>query len=354
MRLLELGEDVFESAIVDSCVLLLRKGGGSVGAFPAVDMDRLPGSGFPPDESLWGWARPDVDAPWSVLSPAEQTAMDKMRAKGTPLREWDVKIRRGVTTGYNEAFIVDEATKRELVAEDPKSAEIIAPILRGRDIQRYRAMWAGLYLIATIPAMKVDIDEYPAVEKYLLSFGKDRLEQSGKRLADGRKSRSRTGHSWFELQVATAYYEEFAKEKLFWMQMSGDSGRFAYSNDEIYCNQKGFVATGKHLKYMCSILNSALSAWFLKNTGVTTGMGLVQWDRFSVERFPIPKLAVARQRPFIRLIDAILEAKDADPGADVSRLEREIDRLVYALYGLTEREADAIERGLALMRASKG
>ncbi len=353
LRLLELGEGVFESAIVDSCVLLLRKGGGSGGAFPAVDMDRLADGGFPPDENLWGRARPDGDAPWSVLSLAEHIIMDKMRAKGTPLRGWDVKIRMGIKTGYNEAFIIDETTKRALAEEDPKSAEIIAPILRGRDIQRYRARWAGLYLIATIPAMNVDIDEYPAVEKYLMSFGKDRLEQSGKKLADGRKSRSRTGHSWFELQVATAYYEEFAKEKLLWIELV-EKGRFAYHNGVMFCVNTAYTMTGESIKYLCALLNSNLVTWFMKNTALNSGMGTTRWVRFTVETIPIPKLAATRQRPFVRLIDAILEAKDADPDADVSRLEREIDRRVYDLYGLTDREAAAIERSLAPTRASKG
>ncbi len=90
-------------------------------------MDRLPNSDFPPDESLWGRARPDGETPWSILSPLEQSVMDKMQALGTPLREWGVKINRGILTGYNDAFIIDETTRKALVAKDPKSAESSSP-----------------------------------------------------------------------------------------------------------------------------------------------------------------------------------------------------------------------------------
>ena len=96
-----------------------------------------------------------------------------------------------------------------------------------------------------------------SVKEHLLSIGEDRLEQGGKQLPDGRRSRKKTQHSWFELQDSIAYHEEFAKEKLFWMDMS-NQGRFAYSDTEMYCNDKGFIMTGKALKYLCGILNSTL------------------------------------------------------------------------------------------------
>ena len=351
LRLLELGKDVFASAIVDSNVLILRKGGGSV-SFPAVDMDTSPTGDFPPQESLWGEVRLDGEAPWSILSPVEQGVMGKMRAAGTPLAEWDVRINRGVLTGYNDAFIINDATRRALIAEHPKSAEIIKPVLRGRDIQRYQAEWAGLWLITTFPSIGIAIDDYPAVKKHLSSFDKDRLEQTGATLPNGRRSRKKTQNAWFETQDAIAYYEEFTKEKLFWMDMS-PRGKFAYSDVEVYCNNKGFIMNGASLKYLCAILNSSTITWLMKNTARTTGMGLIQWEKFAVQRLPIPKVSTAKQRPFINLVDEILEAKAADPEADTSRQETEIDELVYELYGLTEEESTTIERRLGLVHGSE-
>ena len=110
LLLMELGKDVFESAIVDSSVLILRAGGPSQ-PFRAVDMDRVKSAEVPPPNELWGQVRPDGDAPWSVMSLTGHGILDKMRAKGTPLKEWDVSIYRGATTGYNNAFIVDSKTR---------------------------------------------------------------------------------------------------------------------------------------------------------------------------------------------------------------------------------------------------
>ena len=224
-----------------------------------------------------------------------------------------------------------------MVAQDPKSAEIIKPVLRGRDIQRYQAQWAGLWLIATFPSLHLDVNDYPAIKRHLLSHDKERLEQAGKTLADGSKSRKKTPHRWFELQDTCAYHAQFKEEKLFWMHMS-PKGRFAYSDSEIYCNQKAFFLTGDSLKYLCAILNSALVTWLIKNTAVTTGMGLTQWDKFVVDKIPIPMISVPEQRPFVDMVDRILSAKADNPSADIHADEAEIDRLAYSLYKLTSQE----------------
>ena len=350
LLLVELGKDVFKSAIVDSGVLILHVGGSSQ-AFSAVDMDRVKSAEVPPPSELWGQVRPDSDAPWSILSHAEQSVMEKMQAKGTPLKDWDISIYRGVTTGYNNAFIIDDTTKEALMSADPISADIIKPVLRGRDIQRYQARWASRWLITTFPTLELDIDDYPAVKKHLLNLGKERLEQSGKALSDGSKARKKTQHSWFELQDSTAYHKEFYKEKLLWIELV-EEGRFAYDDSGIYGEATTFIMTGVSLKYLCAILNSTLTRWFLQQIAPTSGMGTFRWKKVYVETIPIPKLSAAKQLPFVQLVDEILKAKAANSDADTSHLEWEIDRLVYNLYDLTEEEDTAIERSLGLIHAS--
>jgi len=340
--LLELGKDVFESAIVDSSILLLRQGKGSAKPFPAVDLDQVETTDFPPPTWLWGSVAPEGDAPWSILSVGEQSIMEKIRTKGTPLRHWDVTMYRGVTTGLNEAFIIDENIRAVLVAADPKSAEILKPVLRGRDIQRYRVDWKGLWLITTLPALGINIDDYPAVREYLLSLSKARLEQSGKKLPDGKKSRKRTNNAWHELQDACAYYEEFVKEKLFWMDLT-ERGRFAYAIGETFCLNTAFMMTGYGVKYLCAVLNSTMATWFMGTTALNSGMGVTRWIKHTVEQIPVPKISPAQQKPFIQLIDHILQAKAVNPSADTSALEAEIDRLVYQLYELTTEEIAVVE-----------
>ncbi len=341
LRLLELGKDVFESAIVDSSVLILRAG-GAADSFPGVDLDRLTNKSIPPRNDSWGRVRPDGEAPWSILSPLELSVLDKMRSKGTPLQEWDITIYRGITTGLNEAFIVDNKTKEKLIAHDPKSAEILKPVVRGRDIRRFHVKWNGQWLIAMFPALGLSVEDYPAVKKHLLSFGKERLEQSGKTFANGTKSRKKTGYAWYEIQDTCAYHADFTKEKLLWMDMA-PRGRFAYSDEEMYCNDKGFMLTGVDLKYLCAILNSTLITWLVRNDALTTGMGLIQWKKFAVERIPVPQVTLDQQRSFVQVVDRILATRNADLQVDHGEEDAEIDRLVYALYGLTDKEVAAVE-----------
>ena len=341
LLLMELGKDVFESAIVDSSVLVLRAGGVSQ-PFRAVDMDRVKSAEVPPPNELWGQVHPDGDAPWSVMSLTGHGILDKMRAKGTPLKEWDVSIYRGATTGYNNAFIVDSKTREALVSADPKSAEIIKPVLRGKDIQRFRSRWAGQWLITIFPARQLDIEDFPAIKRHLLNFGKEKLEQSGRVLPDGSKARKKTSHSWFELQDATAYHKEFSKEKLIWMDLT-EQGRFAFDDGSVFCMDTTFMMIGKPVKYLCAVLNSTLATWFMRNTALTSGMGVTRWKRFTVERIPIPKLSAEERRPFIQLVDRILAAKSTDPGVDTRELEKQIDALVYGLYGLTNEEIRTVD-----------
>ena len=139
------------------------------------------------------------------------------------------------------------------------------------------------------------------------------------------------------MQDTCAYHADFSKEKLLWMDMSPE-GRFAYSDEEMYCNNKGFIMTGGQLKFLCAVLNSTLLTWMMSNTARTTGMGLLQWEKFAVERLPVPIVAVKRQRQLVEHVDRILTAKSKDLEADTRKEEAEIDRLVFRLYELTDEE----------------
>ena len=160
---------------------------------------------------------------WVILSPIEQSIKRKIEAVGTPLKDWDINIYRGVLTGYNEAFIISTEKREEILAncksedERTRTAELIRPILRGRDIKRYGYDWAGLYLIATFPSRHYDIEMFPAVKKHLLSFGIERLEQTGKtHIVNGEKvkARKKTSNKWFETQDSISYWEDFNLPKI--------------------------------------------------------------------------------------------------------------------------------------------
>ena len=334
--LLELGKDVFDEAIVDASVLLLRQGvrnNRKQGAIRAVDIDHLGDGDFPPPAEQWGRARPNGDAPWSILSATEQSVMDKMLAVGTPLKDWDIAIYRGITTGLNEAFIIDNRTKDALVAEDPKSAEIIKPVVRGRDIRRYRAAWTGLWIIDThngyadTPA--IDVSHYPAVKAHL----DNHYEQLEKRYDKGRTP--------YNLRNC-AYHADFGKEKLLWIELVND-GRFAYDSSGLYGEATTFLLTGESIKYLCAVLNAKLIRWFLEKVAPTSGMGTLRWKKVYVERLPIPRITGPRQQHFSQLVDRALMPKADGQDTGTSEIEAEIDAGVYQLYGLTASEIAAVE-----------
>jgi hypothetical protein len=139
-----------------------------------------------------------------------------------------------------------------LIAEDPKSVEIIRPLLRGRDIKRYGYEYANLYLITTFPSLKIGIELYPAVKQHLLSFGYDRLKQTGEVGA-----RKKTNNQWFETQDSIGYWEDFYKQKIIYPNMTKFLP-FVYDDKGFLANQKCFIITGKHVAFLSAFFNSSL------------------------------------------------------------------------------------------------
>ena len=213
--------------------------------------------------------------PWVILSPIEQSIKAKIEKYGTPLKNWNVNIYRGILTGCNEAFIIDAAKKNELIAKDPNSAQIIRPILRGRDIKRYSYEFANLYLICTFPSKHYDIEHFPAVKDWLINgdwvlpkspigTGKLRLEQTGAEHIVGGikfKSRKKTNNKWFETQDSINYWDDFSKPKIVFSRISTKEPCFAYETEGMFTNDTGYIITGEHLDYLLNKLCSDLY-WF--------------------------------------------------------------------------------------------
>ena len=144
---------------------------------------------------------------WTILSPIEQSIKSKIDAVGIPLKNWDIKINRGILTGFNDAFIINSQKRAELIDLDPKSAEIIRPILRGRDIKRFAYNFADLWLINTHNGIKskkvspVDINDYPAIKRHLDQY------------FDKISKRNDKGDTPYNLRNCI-YMDEFSKQKI--------------------------------------------------------------------------------------------------------------------------------------------
>lgn len=273
-----------------------------------------------------------------ILKGVQSKIKSKIEDVGVPLKEWGVSINYGIKTGFNEAFIIDGKKKDELIALDPRNAEIIKPILRGRDIKKYSANFADLWLISTLPALHININDYPAVKNYLATFG-TRLEQIG-----GKGCRKKTSNKWFETQDQIAYYQEFEKEKIIWAEIVYDSA-FYFDNKGFYPEATAFIMTGESIKYITALLNSRFLTFSFKSfyAGGDLRGNTFRYKKVFLEKLPIPKISKEVQKPFEELVAQISAAKQADPAADTTVLGKEIDQLVYKLYGLTEEEIQLVE-----------
>ena len=355
--LIDLGPGVFESATVDTSIIILQNARNN-NQLKAVTLQKEERSDISMALKQKGVTLTKLSADaWFIGSDAEQRLKEKIERIGKPLKDWDVKIYRGVLTGLNEAFIITTEKRNEILANCRDEAErrrteaILKPILRGRDIKRYYYEWAELWVIGTFPALKLNIDDYPALKKYFLdNFDIRQLEQSGKKYPElGFDARKKTGNKWFETQDQIAYYPEFEKEKVAYSEIVRQP-QFFYDTEKFYVEATSFLMTGKNVKYICGLLNSKPIAFIFKNYYAGGGLGEegYRYKKAFLENLPLPPITPTNE-PIVKqieaLVDKILSEKKQDHEADTSQWEKEIDALVYRLYDLTDEEIKIIEEG---------
>ena len=296
------GVKVFKSATVDTNILLFAKETNSHVTKCAVVNKQVKESinnlsvFVEQNKTLCEFTNADS---WVILSEIEQSIKRKIESIGTPLKDWDIQINYGIKTGFNDAFIISTEKRNEILSncrsdeERSRTEELIRPILRGRDIKRYGYDWANLWLIATFPSRHYDIEEYPAVKEYLLSFGMQRLEQTGKSYNVGAttvKARKKTNNKWYETQDSISYWEDFAQPKLVYNDIAQELS-FALAEDGIFLNNTAYFISSENidlLQYFQKILNSKLMDWYYRTISVQLGEKAVRMFSIHVLRIPIP------------------------------------------------------------------
>ena len=281
---------------------------------------------------------------WVILSPIEQSIKRKIEAVGKPLKDWDIQINYGIKTGCNEAFIIDEAKRAEILSncqsddERERTEAIIRPILRGRDIRRYG--WAGLYIVyipwhfplhldPTITGASEKAEDafktsYPSVYNHLEGY-KDILKK---------RNQAETGirYEWYALQRWGAnYWEEFEKPKIIYPNMTKYMP-FFYDELGMYTNQKCFILTGRHLHYLIAFLNSSIFKICYRESFPELQGGTRELSKIFFENILIPVLPEVQMHDFETLVDDLIQGKDYSD----TRLE---EALRLAL-GLTPEEKD--------------
>ena len=192
---------------------------------------------------------------WTLATADEIRVLNKIRENSTTLTEYcDGKMRRGLITGFNEAFIIDAETRDHLIDEDPRSAEIIKPCVVGDDIRKYEIQFHERYLIWTY--IGVPITQYPAVFNHLQQF-----EQRLVRRQD-------QGEHWWELR-SCSYYDEFETPKIVYPDI-GMNCRFCFDESgQFSTNTTYFIPTSD--LYLLALLNSRMTFYYLKHICAVLG-----------------------------------------------------------------------------------
>lgn len=264
---------------------------------------------------------------WIISSQKDKQLLERLRNDNETLEKYiGGEAYYGVKTGLTEAFLIDEFVKNKLALENSKEIDIIKPVIRGRDIQPWSNGFIDSFIIGTFPALHLEIDEYPAIKNYLLSFGQDRLEQSGKK-----GSRKKTNNKWFETQDAIGYYEQFSKPKIMY-QAFQVKPCFIYDEQGLFCNNSmWFIPTNN--KALLAILNSKMGWWLITKycTQIQNGCQLI-WKYFG-------------QIPIAKATDELAVFADKMLGLNAElqeRRERFLKRLTDNLQGI--RITGALER----------
>ena len=349
------GVKIFQNATVDTNILLFAKEKNSKSCRSVVSSksDKIGVDNLSLFVEQHATPSAFSSAPWVILTPTEQRIKEKIEAVGTPLKDWDIQIYRGVLTGCNEAFIIDTAKRDEILAncqteeERRRTEALIRPILRGRDIRRYGYDWAGLWLIfipwhfpyqfdtsiigASEKAEKAFQEQYPSVYQHMTSY----KEQLSKR----NKAETGIRYEWYAMQRWGAqYWEDFNKPKIVWGEIS-DRSKFAYeSRGEYMTEATTFLMVGTHLPYLFCILNSPLSEWFFSKVGTTTGVGTVRWKKFTIQELLIPRISESEEHVFSSLVQRLIARE-----VSINKFSCEVNSLVYALVGLSSSEINYIQ-----------
>jgi type II restriction/modification system DNA methylase subunit YeeA len=327
------GQKIFESATVDTNILLLSKEKNQFKTQACIVKEKVL-----IDLSVFvrqagnSCAFVNADS-WVILSDIEKRIKEKIEQVGTPLKDWDIQINYGIKTGLNEAFIIDGKKRKELIEEDSKSEEIIRPILRGRDIKRYGYEFADQYLITTFPSLKIDIEQYPAVKQHLLSFGYDRLKQTGDPGA-----RKKTNNKWFETQDSISYWEDFSKQKIVWGNLNLKAS-YAIAPEGFFVNAPCPMIVPAN-RYILAVLNSKIADYYIRKLGVTRSGGYFEYKPMFIEQLPVPFISSELQKQFDEATNLLLTINSDDKR--YPKIENEIDEMIYKIYSLTSEEADFV------------
>lgn len=282
---------------------------------------------------------------WQIEPTVKRDLLARIRAAGVPLGDYvEGRFYRGVLTGYNEAFVIDGATRARLIAEHAKSVDIIKPFLRGRDIKRWRTETQDLWLIKIESSANkrhpwTDLPEAEAEAVFTKTWPSIAAWFGGHR--EALIKRYDQGQYFWELR-ACAYWDEFLEPKII---VPAIEKTVAYAPDTtgFFSNDKTSIIVSEDWRFLSACLNSPLSWWVAQSVYAGRAGGFFEFKPMYVGQFPIPK-ASATAKMLVGGLVNVLHAEHANPA-----LEQLLNSLVYELYFPDDLHA----RGLNLFDAAQ-
>lgn len=327
IKFLDLGAGIFETATVDTAITFIIK---NISNNKLYFGKKYSGK----DLFLNNYLKIDLlkDEIWEVYDDNLNKIKYKIE-KQKKLLDYEVELHYGILTGANKVFILDENKKDELLRLDSEIKNFINPILRGKDIEKYKANFQGYYLLNLhngIPnkSNPVVLDKESKLYKYLENYGEEFINRGEK------------GKDWYNLRSCN-YLGIYEKVKIIYSDIVQNSGKFYLDTEKYYTNDTAFLIYHQELeflKYLVGILNTDLvhRIYLLYYSGGKLGDKGLRYKKEFISKIPIPN----KNKIIIDLVDEIIELKKLNK--DTQFLEDRIDEMVYELYGLTEEEKELI------------
>ena len=282
---------------------------------------------------------------WKVNKSTTNNINSYIEKKGTRLKDWkDVSFFRGITSGLNEAFHITKEQKEELENLSLKNADIIKPLLRGKDIKRWGYEFEDKYMLfipwhfpqhndssITNASAKAENEfriQYPDIYSHLLRFKED--------LSNRNQTETGIRYEWYALQRYGAdFWENFELPKIVWIEIS-DRANYAYDESGMFLTNSAYFMTGKHLKYVLAVLNSKVADYYFFQITATIAGGRKRYTGQYVEQVPVPQISEDDQKPFIKIVDYILLLKtfpdDQESRIACNHFEAVLEAMVFELY----------------------
>lgn len=339
--LINMGQGVFLNAAVDTNILLVTNDKYS-------NLTKVAKSYMNIDLSTLNFSKNKLSAgcTWNIEALQNSSLKNKVEKNLNRLNTLGYELDYGILTGANKAFILTEERKNELIALDQRNAEIIKPIYRGQDIERYYAHFSGLYLLCIHNGVKktgikpINVEkDYPTLVKYFERFG------------ESFRNRGEQGDTVYNLRNC-AYINKFETPKIIYADIVQNQGKFYLDTNKYYTNNTAFIITGSNLEYLLGILNSKAFNAFYKMfyCGGSLGNKGLRYKREFLLKVPIPICSEVVQTTVTTLVHQILLVKEKRSDAETTTLENQIDLIVYHLYNLTYDEVLIVDPSTPITR----